>query len=143
METLKARMAQMGVIQILRDHRCQPILLYLTKLSIMVSREKEKHPIIKPNFKQQLSTNTTLQRVLVGKLQPEEANHTPKNVRNKQSQTNKSKMGLCPYHNNKITRINEHNFCLLITPNKRQREKDQIRKQDPSFCFVQQPTSKF
>jgi hypothetical protein len=43
-ETIKARRSWADVIQILREEKCQPRLLYPTKLSITIDREK--HDII-------------------------------------------------------------------------------------------------
>jgi hypothetical protein len=41
MEILKVRRAQTDVLPTLRDHRCQSILLYPTKLLITIDREKD------------------------------------------------------------------------------------------------------
>jgi hypothetical protein len=54
-ETLKARRAWADVLQTIRDHRCQPRLLYPAKLLIITDGEhKIFHDKIK--FKQYLST---------------------------------------------------------------------------------------
>lgn len=45
-ETLKARRAWRDALQILRDHRYHPRLLYSSKVLVM---EKRRHSIIKPN----------------------------------------------------------------------------------------------
>ena len=42
-ETLKARRSWADVIQTLREHKCQPRLLYSTKLSITIDRENIFH----------------------------------------------------------------------------------------------------
>jgi hypothetical protein len=41
METLKARMAWIDVLQTKRDHRCHPRLLYAAKLSIIINEENK------------------------------------------------------------------------------------------------------
>jgi hypothetical protein len=57
-------------MQTLRDYKCQPRLLYPTKLSVTIYREtKVFHD--KNNFIQYLSTNPALQRIVKGKLQHE------------------------------------------------------------------------
>lgn len=68
-ETIKARRAWTEILQTLRDHRCQARLLYPAKLSITIDGEnKIFHD--KNKFKQYLSTNPALQKVLEGKLHP-------------------------------------------------------------------------
>jgi hypothetical protein len=63
------------VIQTLREHKCQPRLLYLAKLSITIDGEtKLFHD--KTKFTQYLSTNPALQRIIKGKLQQKEGNDT-------------------------------------------------------------------
>lgn len=39
-ETLKTRTTWVDVLQILRDHRCQPKLVYVAKLSAIMEKEK-------------------------------------------------------------------------------------------------------
>jgi hypothetical protein len=68
-------------MQTLRDHRCQPRLLYPTKLSITIDGET-KIFCDKTKFKQYLSTNPALQRILEGKLLYKEGNYTQENTRN-------------------------------------------------------------
>jgi hypothetical protein len=61
METPKARRARTNVLQTLRDHKCQPRLLFLAKVSITTDREnKIFHG--RDRFKPYLSTNPALQR---------------------------------------------------------------------------------
>jgi hypothetical protein len=70
-ETMKARRSWAGVIQILREHKCQPRLLYPAKLLITIDGEnKIFHD--KTKFTQYLSTNPVLQRVIDGKHQHKE-----------------------------------------------------------------------
>jgi hypothetical protein len=72
---MKARRSWADVIQTLREHKCQPRLLYPTKLSITIDGEnKAFHD--KTKFTQYLSTNQTLQRIIVGKHQHKKRNHT-------------------------------------------------------------------
>jgi zona occludens toxin (predicted ATPase) len=72
-ETMKARRSWTDVIKTLREHKCQPRLLYPTKLSITVNREtKVLHD--KTKFTQYFSTNPALQRIINGKFQHKEGN---------------------------------------------------------------------
>ena len=67
METLKARRSWTDVMQTQRHHGCQSRLLYPAKLSISIDGEnKIFHD--KTRFKQYLSTNPALQKVLEGKF---------------------------------------------------------------------------
>jgi hypothetical protein len=73
-ETMKARRSWSDVIQTLREHKCQPRLLYPAKLSINKDEEtKVFHD--KTKFKQYLSKNPVLQRILKGKLQHKKGNY--------------------------------------------------------------------
>ncbi|MBV2150901.1 hypothetical protein KRZ98_22135 [Sphingobium sp. AS12] len=59
METLKARRSWIDILPTLRDHGCQPRLLYPAKLSIIIDGEnKIFHD--KTRFKQYISTNPAL-----------------------------------------------------------------------------------
>ena len=70
-ETMKARRSWADVIQTLREHKCQPRLLYPAKLSITIDGEnKIFHD--KTKFTQYLSTNPALQRIIDGKHQHKE-----------------------------------------------------------------------
>ena len=65
-ETMKARRAWTDVIQTLREHKCQPRLLYPAKFSINIDGEtKVLHD--KNKFTQYLSTNPALQRIITEK----------------------------------------------------------------------------
>jgi hypothetical protein len=69
-------------MQTLGDHGYQPRLLYPTKLLITIDEEnKIFHGGHK--FKQYLSTNPALQKILKGKLQPKVANYPQENTENK------------------------------------------------------------
>ena len=73
-ETMKARRSWTDVIQTLREHKCQPRLLYPAKLSITIDGEtKVFHD--KTKFTQYLSTNPALQRIMKGKHQNKEGNY--------------------------------------------------------------------
>jgi hypothetical protein len=64
----------------LREHKCQPRLLYPTKLSINIEEEiKIFHD--KNKFTHYLSTNPGLQRIIHGKLQHKEGNYTLEKAR--------------------------------------------------------------
>jgi hypothetical protein len=67
-ETMKARRSWEDVIQTLREHRCQPRLLYPAKLSITIDRENKIFRN-KTTFTQYLSTNPALPRIIDGKHQ--------------------------------------------------------------------------
>ena len=74
-ETMKARRAWADVMQTLREHKCQPRLLYPANLSITIDGEtKVFHD--KNKFTQYLSTNLALQRIMNGKYQQNEGNYT-------------------------------------------------------------------
>jgi hypothetical protein len=74
-ETLKARISWADVIQTLSEQKCQPRLLYPTKLAITIDGEA-KALQDKTKFKQYLSTNPALQRIVEGKIQDKEGNYT-------------------------------------------------------------------
>jgi hypothetical protein len=77
---MKARRSWADVIQTLKEHKCQPRLLYPTILSIIIDGEtKVFHDTTK--FTQYLSTNPTLQRIIKGKLQQKEGNYTLEKAR--------------------------------------------------------------
>jgi hypothetical protein len=79
-ETMKARRSWAGVIQTLREHKCQARLLYPAKLSITIDGEtKIFHD--KTKFTQCISTNPALQRIINGKLQYKEENCILEKVR--------------------------------------------------------------
>jgi hypothetical protein len=64
-ETMKARRSWADVIHTLREHKCQPRLLYPAKLLVIVDREnKIFHD--KTKFTQYFSINSTLQRIIDG-----------------------------------------------------------------------------
>jgi hypothetical protein len=74
-EIIKARRSWVEVIQNLREYKCQPRLLYPTKLSVTVHGEtKIFHD--KNKFTQHLSRNPALQRIINGKLQHKEEKYT-------------------------------------------------------------------
>jgi hypothetical protein len=61
-------------MQTLREHNCQPRLLYPAKLSSNIDGENKIFQG-KTKFKQYLSTNIALQRILEGKLQHKEGTY--------------------------------------------------------------------
>ncbi|CAH7172607.1 LOC299282 [Phodopus roborovskii] len=71
METLKARRSWIDVLKVLREHGCQPRLLYPAKLSVNIDGENKIFND-KTRFSQYVSTNPALQKVLEGKFQPKE-----------------------------------------------------------------------
>jgi hypothetical protein len=79
-ETMKARRSWTEVVQTLREHKCQPRLLYPTKFSIIIDGEtKVFHD--KTKFTQYVSMNPPLQRIIKGKLQHKEGNDTLEKAR--------------------------------------------------------------
>jgi hypothetical protein len=79
-ETMKARRSWADVIQTLREHKCQPSILYPEKLSITIDGEnKIFHD--KNKFTQYFSTNPVLQRIIDGKYQHKEGNYTLEKAR--------------------------------------------------------------
>jgi hypothetical protein len=73
-ETMKARRAWADIIQTLREHKCQPRLLYPAKFSITIDVEtKVFHN--KAKFTDYLSTNSALQRIIAEKHQYKDRNH--------------------------------------------------------------------
>jgi hypothetical protein len=79
-ETMKPRRSWTDVIQTLREHKCQPRVLYPAKLSIAINGEtKVFHD--KTKLTQYLSTNPALQRIIKGKLQHKEGNYALEKAR--------------------------------------------------------------
>jgi hypothetical protein len=77
---MKARRSWVDVTQTLREHKCQPRLLYPAKLSITIDREnKIFHD--KTKFTQYISINPALQRITDRKHQHKEGNHTLEKAR--------------------------------------------------------------
>jgi hypothetical protein len=74
-----ARRSWTDVIQTLREHKCQPRLLYPAKLSIVVDEEtKVFHD--KSKFTHYLSMNASLQRIITEKKY-KDRNHIIENAR--------------------------------------------------------------
>jgi hypothetical protein len=79
-ETMKARRSWADAIQTLKEHKCQPRLLYPAKLSITIDVEnKIFHD--KTTFTQYLFTNLVLQRIIDGKHKHKEENYTLEKAR--------------------------------------------------------------
>jgi hypothetical protein len=71
---MKARRSWTDVIPSLREHKCQPRVLYPAKLSITIDGEtKLFHD--KTKFTKYLSTNPALQRIIMGKPQNKDGNY--------------------------------------------------------------------
>ena len=106
-ETMKARRSWADVIQTLREHKCQPRLLYPAKLSITIDGEtKIFHD--KTKFTQYLSTNPALQRIIDGK-------HTGGNLyprRSKKVIFQQTHTNILPPLTRKLTGSNNH-FSLI------------------------------
>jgi hypothetical protein len=79
---MKARRSWADIVQTLREHKCQPKLLYPAKLSITIDGEtKIFHD--KNKFTQYISTNPVLQGIIDGKCQYKEGNYTLEKARKK------------------------------------------------------------
>jgi hypothetical protein len=77
---MKARRSWTNVIQTLREHKCQPRLLYPVKLSITIDGEaKVFHDRTK--FTHYLSMNPALQRIIKEKNQYKDGKHALENAR--------------------------------------------------------------
>ena len=77
---MKARRSWTEVIQTLREHKCQPRLLYPAKLCITIDGEtKVFHDQTK--FIHYLSTNPALQRIITEKNQYKDRNHALEKAR--------------------------------------------------------------
>jgi hypothetical protein len=77
---MKPRRSWTDVIETLREHKCQPKLLYPTKLSITIDGIiKVFHD--KTKFTQYLSMNPALQRIIIGKHQHKDGNYAPQKAR--------------------------------------------------------------
>ncbi|KAL6088973.1 hypothetical protein STEG23_021130 [Scotinomys teguina] len=84
METLQARRSWYDVIQTLRDHGCQPRIIYPAKLSVTIDGVNKTFQD-KTRFEQYLSTNPALQKALEGRFQPKETRYTHENKGNDNS----------------------------------------------------------
>jgi hypothetical protein len=78
---MKARRAWTDVIQELREHKCQPRLLYPAKLLITIDGESKVFHN-KTKFAHYLSTNPALQRIIKKKIQYNDGNHALEKARN-------------------------------------------------------------
>jgi hypothetical protein len=72
---MKAIRSWADVIQILREHKCQPRLLYPAKLSVTIDGET-KILYNKNKFIQYLSRNPALKKITTRKVQEKERNYT-------------------------------------------------------------------
>jgi len=79
-ETVKARRSWTDVIQTLREHKCQPRLLYPAKLSIKID-EKPRYSMTN-NIYMDLSSNPAKQRIINGEAQHKKASYTLERARN-------------------------------------------------------------
>jgi hypothetical protein len=79
-ETMKARRSWTDVMQTLKEHKCQPSLLYPAKLSITIDGETKVFRD-KTKFTEYLSTNPALQRIIKGKHQHKDRNYTLEKAR--------------------------------------------------------------
>jgi hypothetical protein len=79
-DTMKARTSWTDVIQTLREHKCQPRLLYPAKFSITIDGETTVFHD-KTKFTHFLSTNPALQRIITEKYQYKDGNHALEKAR--------------------------------------------------------------
>jgi hypothetical protein len=144
-ETMKVRRFWTDVIQTLREHKCQPRLLYPAKLSITIDGETKVFPG-KTKFTQYLSTNPALQRIITGKHQKKDGNYTLEKAR--KWSLNKPKRRQAQEQNpdfyTKMMGSNNYfsfislNINGLNSPQKRNRLTDWLHKEDPTFCCLQE-----
>jgi hypothetical protein len=74
-ETLKARRSRIDVIQTLKEHKCQPRLLYPANISITIDGEtKVFHE--KKKFTHYFSMNPALQRIITERKKKKKKNST-------------------------------------------------------------------
>jgi hypothetical protein len=73
---MKTRRSRVDVIQTLRDHKCQPRLLYPEKYQLINRGGETKIFLDKTKFTKYLSTYPALQRIIDRKLQHKEGNYT-------------------------------------------------------------------
>jgi hypothetical protein len=112
---MKARRSRADVIQTLREHKCQPRLLYPAKLLITIDRENK---IFQDNIKftQYRSTNPALQRIIDGKHQHKEGNYTLEKKQESNLSTNpkdNSYTSIIPPLTTKITG-SKNSFSLIF-----------------------------
>jgi hypothetical protein len=142
---MKARRSWTDIIQTLREHICQPRLLYPAKLSITIDGKiKVSHD--KTKFTQYLSTNPALQRIIMGKHQHKDRNYAlekRKKVINPSTNLKKdSHKDIIPTLTIKITGSNNYfplislNISGLNTQIKSNRLKDWLHNQHPTFCCL-------
>ena len=79
-ETMKARRSWTDVIRKLREHKCQPRLLFPARLSITIDGETKVF-YDKTKFTHYLSTNPDLQRIITEKNQYKDRNHAIEKTR--------------------------------------------------------------
>jgi hypothetical protein len=72
---MKVRRSWADAMQTLREHKCQPRLLFPGKLSITIDRENKIFQD-RTKFKQYLSTNPALRRIISRKRQYKEGKYT-------------------------------------------------------------------
>jgi hypothetical protein len=142
---MKARRAWTDVIQTLREHKFQPMLLYPAKLSITLDGEtKVFHDRTK--FTHYLSTNPALQRIITEKKIQGQKPHLTKSKKvipqkNLKEDSHKNRM---PTLTTKILGSNNYfslislNINGLNSPIKRHRLTDWLHKRDPTFCCLQE-----
>jgi hypothetical protein len=143
---MKARISWTDVMQTLREHKCQPRLLYPAKRSITVHGEtKVFHDRTK--FTQYLSRNPALQRIIKEEHQHKDGNYTLEKKQESNPSTKlkeeSHKRGILTL-TTKITGSN--NYFSLISLNinglnssiKRHKLIDWRHKQDPTFCCLQE-----
>jgi hypothetical protein len=144
---MKARGACTDVIQTLREHKCQPRLLYPAKLSITIDRETKVFHY-KTKFTHYLSMNLALQRIITEKKKKPIQGQKPrprksKKVTNLKEDSHKNRM---PRSTTTKKKIGSNNYFSLLslninglnTPIKRHRLTDWLHKQYPTFCCLQE-----
>jgi hypothetical protein len=80
LETVKARKSWANLIQTVREHKCQPRLIYLAKLSITIDGDTKVFHY-KTKFTQYLSMNPAFQRIIDVIHQYKKGNYTLEKAR--------------------------------------------------------------
>jgi hypothetical protein len=141
---MKARRSWTDIIQTLREHKCQPRLLYPAKLSNTVDGEtKVFHDRTK--FTHYLSMNPAIQRIITKKKKGQTSRPRKKQESNPSTNLKyDSPKNRMPTLTTKI--LGSNNCFSLISlninglnlPMKRHRLPDLLHKQDPTYCCLQE-----
>ena len=137
---MKVRRLWSSIVQTLRDHGCQPRLLHPAKLSITIDgQNKIFHD--RTRFNQYLATNLALHKRSYLHLQKHRQQMISQEQIPKKGETHKITSSTTK---TKITGTINHwslkslHISGLNSPIKKHMLRDQIQKQNPSFCCIQE-----